>query len=76
MRLLLSVEDNHVPANNAELIVHAHHKRLVARTTGQTLHEAIDLVMDKMDRQVVRQKEKITDHKAAVSEEPNSQASA
>jgi len=47
----------------AELIVDADHNKFVASESGQDLYAAIDLVVDKMERQLTRHKEKFRNRK-------------
>jgi putative sigma-54 modulation protein len=46
----------------AEVTLHVKGKDIYADATDADLYTAIDLLVDKLDRQVVRHKEKITDH--------------
>lgn len=62
-RMVLEDDERRVPRASAEVFVHLHHSNLMARCDGTTLREAIDKVADKMDRQIVRQKEKAKEHK-------------
>jgi putative sigma-54 modulation protein len=71
-RAVLEEDERHVPPASAEVSVHLHHTTLRARCDGTTLREAIDKVIDKIDRQIVRQKEKVKEHKgrAAAGSDP------
>jgi ribosomal subunit interface protein len=71
-RAVLEEDDKHVPPASAEVSVHLHHTTLRARCDGTTLREAIDKVIDKIDRQILRQKEKVKEHKgkAAAGSDP------
>jgi ribosome-associated translation inhibitor RaiA len=52
------------PAYRAELVVHLHHHvRLVATAAGATSQEAIDTVVSRVDRQVLRRKDRVTERK-------------
>jgi putative sigma-54 modulation protein len=62
-RAVLVEDDRRVPRASVEVFVHLRHTNLTARCEGPTLREAIDKVVDKIDRQIVRQKEKVTEHK-------------
>lgn len=62
-RAVLDEDEHRVPHASAEVFVHLHHTRLAARCEGDTLREAIDRVADKMDRQILRQKERLKEHK-------------
>ncbi len=46
----------------AEVTLHVKGKDIYADATDTDLYAAIDLLTDKLDRQVVKHKEKITDH--------------
>jgi ribosomal subunit interface protein len=50
----------------AEVVVHLHHVRLVARADGATVQEAVDRAVDKADRQVLRRKDRVTHRKGHV----------
>jgi len=71
-RVVLEDDERRVPRASAEVFVHLHHTKLVARCDATSLREAIDKVADKMDRQIVRQKEKVKEHKgkAAAGSDP------
>jgi putative sigma-54 modulation protein len=62
-RVVLEDDERRVPRASAEVFLHLRHTQLVARCEGSTLQEAIDRVVDKMERQIVRQKERIKEHK-------------
>ena len=62
--VLLSIEK---PAEKerrqrAEVTVHVKGKDLFAECTSEDLYAAIDQLMDKLDRQVVRHKDRVQDH--------------
>jgi putative sigma-54 modulation protein len=46
----------------AEVTLHVKGKDIYADATDTDLYAAIDLLADKLDRQVIKHKEKITDH--------------
>jgi len=46
----------------AEITLHVKGKDIYADATDSNLYASIDLVTDKLDRQVVKHKERITDH--------------
>ena len=46
----------------AEVTVHVKGKDLFAECTSEDLYAAIDQLMDKLDRQVVRHKDKVQNH--------------
>lgn len=51
---------NHI----AEIVVQArHHVRLEAREQSDDMYKSLDMVLDKLDRQLKRARAKITDHK-------------
>lgn len=52
-----------VPACEVEAVAHMHHVRLVARAAGATPQEAVDRVLDRLDVQVRRRKERVTDRR-------------
>ena len=63
VRVVLEDDDRRIPRASAEVFVHLRHTQVIARCDGVSLREAIDKVADKVDRQVLRLKDKITDHK-------------
>ena len=51
-------------ANTAEVIVHANRSKITAREKHKdNMYASIDLMVDKLERQVKKQKDKITSHK-------------
>lgn len=62
-RLDLSTEKNRSLENRkvAHLTVHVHGTILKAEQTADAMQEAVDLVIDKMDRQISKFKEKVQD---------------
>jgi ribosomal subunit interface protein len=61
---LIIEPDQHGSARcSAELVVHLHHVRLVSRGDGSTVQEAVDLAVERADRQVQRRKDRITHRK-------------
>jgi putative sigma-54 modulation protein len=62
-RAVLEMDEKRVPKASAEVFVHLRHHNLTARCEGATLREAIDRVVDKIDRQILREKDKVTEHK-------------
>jgi putative sigma-54 modulation protein len=48
----------------AELLIHVHGAMVKGKATAQRMQEAVDLVVDKVDEQLRRRKERIKDHKA------------
>ncbi|MFN2568191.1 MAG: HPF/RaiA family ribosome-associated protein [Candidatus Dormibacteria bacterium] len=61
--LLIDHDENRIPCCAAEVIVHIHHTRLAVKAEGKTIQEAIDRVIDKADRQVLRRKERVGQHR-------------
>ncbi len=57
--VILSVEKLQ---QKAEITLHVKGKDIFADATDADLYAAIDLLVDKLDRQVVKHKEKISDH--------------
>jgi putative sigma-54 modulation protein len=62
-RAVLEEDERRMPRASAEVSVHLHHQQVRARCEGDTLREAVDRVVDKIDRQIVRQKERAKEHK-------------
>lgn len=62
-RATLEEDDRRVPRASAEVFVHLRHQQITARCEGVTVQEAIDRVVDKIHRQIVRRKEKVKEHK-------------
>ena len=59
VHVILSVEKL---KQKAEVTLHVKGKDIHADSTGADLYASIDSVTDKLDRQVVKHKEKVTDH--------------
>jgi len=60
-------ENGHAPPScTVEIVIHLHHTRLVARATAVTLQEAVDLAVDRADRQALRRKDRVTHRKGHV----------
>lgn len=58
------IVDNREDHKKVELLVSAEHKHdFVASDTNKDLFAAVDLVIDKLDQQVRKYKEKIQDHR-------------
>jgi len=62
-RAVLEEDERRVPRASAEIFVHLRHEQLIARCDGSTIQEAVDRVVDKIDRQIVRRKERVKEHK-------------
>jgi len=62
--VLLSVEKQKEKdrRQKAEVTVHVKGKEIFVEQTNEDLYAAIDELMDKLDRQVVRYKERLQDH--------------
>jgi len=52
------------PPKQAELLVHVHGGHLKGKAVSLNLQEAVDMVVDKVDQQLRKRKERIKDHKA------------
>ncbi len=61
--MVIERDGKRAPACSAEVIVHLHHTRLAAKATAPTVQEAIDLVMDKADRQILKHKDRVIERK-------------
>ena len=63
--LHLTVEDQsrRVSSYRAEVVAHLLHIQVAATVEAGTQREAVDLVVDKIDRQLLRRKERVTEHK-------------
>lgn len=65
LRITLDSDPHHVPSGWAEIVAHLDHHRLVAKVEAPTLQAAIDLVVDKMDAQVRKRKDRLGEHKGS-----------
>jgi ribosomal subunit interface protein len=52
--------------SRVEVVAHLHHVRVAAQGQAPTLPEAIDLAIDRADRQVLQRKDRVTDRKGRV----------
>ena len=52
--------------SRVEVVAHMHHVRVAAQAQAPTLPEAIDLAIDRADRQVMRRKDRVTRHKGQI----------
>lgn len=59
VHVILSVEKLR---QKAEVTLHVKGKDIFADATAEDLYAAIDAMVDKLDRQVVRHKERVTEH--------------
>lgn len=57
--VILSVEKSN---QKAEITLHVKGKDIYADSTGRDLYASIDAVADKLDRQVLKHKEQVTNH--------------
>ena len=62
--MILTVEK---ALQKAEVTMHLKGKDIHADCADADMYAAIDLVADKLDRQVVKHKEKITDHSCTIT---------
>jgi putative sigma-54 modulation protein len=71
-RVVLDEDERRVPRASAEVFLHLRHEQLIARCDGSSVQEAVDKVVDKIDRQILRRKEKVKEHKgrAAAGSDP------
>jgi len=71
-RAVLEDDVHRTPRASAEVFVHLRHEQLVARAEAATLREAVDRVLDKIDAQILRRKERVKEHKgkAAAGSDP------
>ncbi len=60
MNVILSVEKQR---QKAESTIHVSGGEIYAEAEHDDLYAAIDMLADKLDRQLIKKKEKITDHK-------------
>jgi putative sigma-54 modulation protein len=63
VRLVIEGDPGRKPPFTAELTAHMDHSHLAARVDADTQQEAVDRIVDKLDRQVVRRKDRVTEHK-------------
>lgn len=52
--------------SRVEVVAHLHHVRVAAEAQAATLSKAIDLAVDRADRQVLRRKDRVTTRKGRV----------
>lgn len=76
VNVLLMVEKNKEKERRqkAEVTLHAKGKDIFMEQTHEDLYAAIDQLMDKLDRQVVRHKDKVQDHHHATAKRHSSMA--
>lgn len=74
VHLVLDGDLGRVPRYRVGAVAHVGHTLLTAEVEGMTLREAVDGVVDKLDRQIVRRKERLSEHKghAAAGADPAS----
>ena len=63
LRLTIDHDQARIVPTFVEVVAHVRHSHLVAKVDAGTVREGIDLVIDKIERQIARQKDKVTDHK-------------
>ena len=61
------------PEHTAEAVVHYSGKRVYADATSHDMYAAIDALADKLDRQALKQKEKVKSHHRAEGDHRNIQ---
>lgn len=61
--MVIDHDERRVPPTSIEVISSLHHARLAAKVQADTVREAIDKVVDRADRQVLRRKDRVTDRK-------------
>lgn len=61
--LIIDHDVNRIPPCATEVIIHIHHTRMAVHAEGTTVQEAIDRVIDKADRQALRRKERVGEHR-------------
>lgn len=66
LSMVIDPEPHGNPRCSAEVVIHLHHVRLVARGDGATVQEAVDLAVARADRQVLRRKDRVTHRKGSV----------
>ena len=69
VHVVLSVEKLQ---QKAEATMHVSGAELFADADSENLYNAIDQMSDKLDRQIVKHKEKLTDHRARQKKAPES----
>ena len=56
-----------------EANVHVRGRDIFVESTDEDMYAAIDNLVDKLDRQIIRHKEKLTDHRPAHTAQPRSE---
>lgn len=62
-RLTLEEDGARTPVFSAEVVAHLGHAQLAARVDAATQREAIDRVIERVDRRLLRRKDRVTEHK-------------
>jgi ribosomal subunit interface protein len=62
-RLTLEGDGHRDPAFSAEVVAHVGHAQVTARVDAATQRVAIDRVIDRVDRRLLRRKDRVTEHK-------------
>lgn len=71
VNVILSVEKL---VQKAEVTLHVRGKDLFAESTDEDMYAAIDTMADKLDRQVIKHKQKVQDHAHDALKHQNSEA--
>jgi len=48
--------------NSAEIILHVKGGDVTAKATAEDMYKAVDLMMDKLNRQLIKRKQRLTEH--------------
>ena len=62
-RLTVEGDEHRIPAFTAEVVAHVGRAQVTARVDAATQREAIDRVVDRVDRRLLRHKDRVTEHK-------------
>ena len=62
-RLVLEGDEHRIPAFTAEVVAHVGHSQVTARVDAATQREAIDRVVERVDRRLLRHKDRVSEHK-------------
>lgn len=62
-RLTIEGDVHRNPPFTAEVVAHLGHTQVTARVDAATQREAIDRVVDRVDRRLLRRKDRVTEHK-------------
>jgi putative sigma-54 modulation protein len=64
IHVILSVEKER---QKAEATIHVNRRNLFAESQDLDMYAAIDMLIDKLDRQVIKHKEKLSNHKSNIN---------